>query len=162
MYSGPGVILYFFRSTGNYARIQSYSRLSTEPGISNIVSFDFISFIDIELRLTKTYIDIFSEVMLVLGFGVESVSSCTSESPSRISFVVIFIRDMISWAFGSLLSWVREIFTIAVYFSHLLGLELLGLGFSGRSSKGIFRCAGFFRFLDISEGGVNFSVGEFD
>jgi len=75
-----------------------------------------------------TYIDIFTEVVLVLGFSIESVSWICSHFPLRPFGIVEFISDIVVRALGSL-------FSITIYNCHFFRYKLLGLSISRGCSK---------------------------
>lgn len=55
------------------------------------------------------YIDVFAEVVLVLGLGVQSVARLGPDLGLRSFRVQEFIVDMISWAFGGLFAYMMEL-----------------------------------------------------
>lgn len=101
------------------------------------------------------YVNIFSEVMLVLGICIKCVSRLCSYFPFRILRIIEFVGWNIVGSFRGLL-------TITVHLGHLLGNELLRFCLSCGSSEWKFRCGRFCRIFDFSKCRINFGIGELD
>jgi len=78
--------------------------------------------------LLLNYINVFAEVMLVLGLSVESVSGICAYFPLWSFGIVEFISDVVVGSLGSL-------FSITIYHCHFFRYKLLGLSISRGCSK---------------------------
>jgi hypothetical protein len=74
------------------------------------------------------YIDVFSEIVFIFRFGIESISLLGTDFPCGIFNVAKLISWNVIGAFGSL-------FSVAINKGHLFGNKLFGLSISSRSSK---------------------------
>lgn len=99
------------------------------------------------------YINVFSEIMLVFGLCIKSVTRLCSYFPFRILWIIEFICRNIVGTF-------RSLFTITIYLGHLFGNKFFRLCFSSRCSKWKLWCWRFCRIFDLSKSRINFSIGE--
>lgn len=88
--------------------INRKSRSTSKSSTTKIPSSNFISLICIELDIKYIYIDIFSEIMLILCLRVQSISRICAYFVLRTLIVLEFIRWIVSWTFWSLFAFVKR------------------------------------------------------
>ncbi len=101
----------------------------------------------------KIYVNILSIVMLIFGLCIEGVSRLSTDFPFRVLCIVKFIGWDVVRTFGGL-------FSVTINESHFFRYELFGFCLSSGSSKWKFWGSLFCRVFNISEGWINFSIGE--
>ena len=105
--------------------------------------------------LLFTYIDVFAEIVLVLGLSIQCVSGICSYFPFWPLVIVEFIGDVVVGSF-------RSLFSITIYNCHFFRYKLLGLCFSCGCSKWKVRGRWFFALVHVTKGRVDLGIGEFD
>lgn len=106
-----------------------------------------------QTELNKTYINIFSEIMLVFSSCIESISRLWAYFPLGILWIIEFISWDIIGTFRSLLS-------ITIYLGHFFRNEFFWFCFTSGSSEWKFWSRRFCWIFDLSKSRINFSIRE--